>query len=139
MQVFDSWGGLLGPADFAQYSQPYLKQIVKGIPDTPVILYAKGCSFALPELSAIGAAGLGIDWQTHPQTARQLAGNQISLQGNLDPSRLLSPIPEIKRQTKAMIQAFGTRGYIANLGHGILPNVPVDHARAFVDTIKSFG
>lgn len=139
VQVFDSWGGLLGPADFAQYSFPYLQRIVQGVSEVPVILYAKGCSFALPELAATGASGLGIDWQTSPQTARALAGDQITLQGNLDPTRLLSPIPEIERQAKAMIQGFGTQRYIANLGHGILPNVPVDHAKAFVETIKSVG
>ncbi|MEM7375336.1 MAG: uroporphyrinogen decarboxylase [Bacteroidota bacterium] len=139
VQVFDSWGGLLGPADFAQYSYPYLRRITKGVSGVPVILYAKGCGFALPELAKTGTSGLGIDWQTSPTQARRLAGSGITLQGNLDPSRLLSPIKEIERLTKTMITEFGTQRYIANLGHGILPNIPVDHARAFVDTVKTFG
>jgi uroporphyrinogen decarboxylase len=70
--------------------------------------------------------------------ARQLTGNRITLQGNFDPSKLLAPIPEIKKAVKEMIKGFGTERYIANLGHGITPNVPVDHARAFVDAVKEY-
>lgn len=139
VQVFDSWGGLLGPKDFQIYSFPYLSQIAEAITDAPVILYAKGCSYALSELAQTHASALGIDWQTAAETARSLAGNNITLQGNFDPSRLLSPIPEIQRLAKEMLQSFGRQRYIANLGHGILPNVPVDHAKAFVDTVKSFS
>ncbi|HKH61371.1 MAG TPA: uroporphyrinogen decarboxylase family protein, partial [Flavitalea sp.] len=65
--------------------------------------------------------------------------NNITLQGNFDPSRLLSPIPEIKKAVREMIDSFGTQRYIANLGHGILPNVPVAHARAFVEAVKEYS
>jgi uroporphyrinogen decarboxylase len=87
-------------------------------------------------MAATGAAGLGIDWCTPPAIARQLSGNNITIQGNFDPAKLLSPIPVIKKEVKEMLHAFGKGHHIANLGHGILPNVPVDHARAFVDTVK---
>ena len=70
--------------------------------------------------------------------ARKFAGNTITLQGNFDPAKLLSPIPVIKKEVTEMMNAFGHGHYIANLGHGILPNVPVDHARAFVDTVKEY-
>ena len=70
--------------------------------------------------------------------ARQITNNSITLQGNFDPAKLLAPIPQIKKEVKEMIDAFGTDRYIANLGHGILPNVPVDHARAFVDAVKEY-
>ena len=70
--------------------------------------------------------------------ARKFAGNNISLQGNFDPAKLLSPIPVIQKEVKTMLDAFGPGRYIANLGHGILPNVPVDHARAFVDSVKNY-
>ena len=73
-----------------------------------------------------------------PEIARYLTGGQMTLQGNFDPARLLSPIAEIEKQTREMIEQFGTTNYIANLGHGILPNIPVDHAKAFVDTVKSY-
>lgn len=137
VQVFDSWAGALSPADFKIFSQPYLLQIANALKDdAPVILFPKGSWYALEELSQSSAAGIGIDWCISPQMARQLSGNRITLQGNFDPAKLLAPIPEIKKAVKVMINEFGTRQYIANLGHGITPNVPVDHARAFVDAVK---
>jgi len=140
IQLFDSWGGLLGPEDFREYSLPYHRQITGALKDIcPVILFAKGAWYALQDLAATGAAALGIDWCTPPDYARKWSGDQVILQGNLDPARLLSPIAEIIRTTRNMVGAFGTSRYIANLGHGILPDVPVDHARAFVDTIKSIS
>ncbi len=75
----------------------------------------------------------------HPNKARELSGNKITLQGNFDPAKLLAPIPEIKKWVKEMIDGFGTQSYIANLGHGITPNVPVDHAKAFVEAVKSMA
>ena len=139
VQIFDSWGGLLSPVDFENFSLQYIRQIVAALKDeVPTIIFAKGAWFALEEMAATGAHGLGIDWCIKPNLARQFAGNNITLQGNFDPAKLLGPIPEIQKAAKAMIDAFGTTRYIANLGHGILPNVPVDHARAFVDTVKSY-
>ena len=139
VQVFDSWSGCLSPADFKKYAQPYLLQIADALhEDAPVILFPKGSWYALKELSASKASGLGIDWCIEPQYARELTGNNITLQGNFDPAKLLTTVPEIKRSVKEMIDAFGVQNYIANLGHGITPNVPVDHARAFVDAVKEY-
>jgi uroporphyrinogen decarboxylase len=139
IQLFDSWGGLLSPEDYRRYSLPYLKQIAEALaPRTPVILFAKGCWYALEEMTALPVKALGVDWTITPQMAREFTQFQMPLQGNFDPARLLSPIPEIEKMTRQMIQDFGPYKYIANLGHGILPNIPVDHARAFVNTVKSF-
>lgn len=139
IQIFDSWGGLLAPDDFLDISFHYIQQIVDAVKDlAPVIVFAKGAWFALPEMAASGASGLGIDWTIRPQIARQYAGNNITLQGNFDPAKLLAPIPEIQKSVRQMLSDFGPNRYIANLGHGILPNVPVDHARAFVDTVKEY-
>ncbi|RAJ00308.1 uroporphyrinogen decarboxylase [Chitinophaga skermanii] len=140
VQIFDSWGGLLSPEDFKTFSLPYIDQIVKAVKEfAPVIVFAKGAWFALPEMAATGASGLGVDWCCTPQLARQFAGNNVTLQGNFDPAKLLSPIPVIKDAVKQMIDGFGTQRYIANLGHGILPNVPVDHAKAFIETVKEYS
>lgn len=139
VQVFDSWAGSLSPADFKIFSQPYLLQIADALKDeVPVILFPKGSWYALKELSESSAAGIGIDWCIAPEFARQLTNNKIVLQGNFDPAKLLAPIPEIKKAVKEMIDAFGVQNYIANLGHGITPNIPVDHARAFVDAVKEY-
>ncbi|MBZ5858589.1 uroporphyrinogen decarboxylase [Flavihumibacter profundi] len=140
VQIFDSWGGLLSPADFETFSLQYIRQIVAALKEeVPTIIFAKGAWFALEEMAATGAHGLGIDWCIRPEMARQFAGNEVTLQGNFDPARLLSPIPEIKKQVHTMLSAFGGHRHIANLGHGILPNVPVDHARAFVDAVKEYS
>ncbi|NDC42413.1 MAG: uroporphyrinogen decarboxylase [Chitinophagia bacterium] len=139
VQVFDSWSGLLSPADFDAYALPYLTQIAEALsPLAPVILFPKGSWYALPKLAAV-ATGVGIDWGITPAMARQMAGNNVALQGNFDPCKLLAPIPQIKQEVKEMIDAFGPQRYIANLGHGILPHVPVDHARAFIDAVKEYG
>lgn len=139
IQVFDSWSGLLSPADFNAFAKPYLLQISDAIaPLAPVILYPKGSWYALEELADSSASALGIDWCISAEKARQLTQNKITLQGNFDPNHLMLPIPRIIEETKAMLDAFGTQNYIANLGHGILPNIPVDHAKAFVDTVKNY-
>ena len=139
VQVFDSWAGTLSPEDFKQFASPYLLQIADALKDeVPVILFPKGSWYALEDLSFSSAKGIGIDWTLSPQMARKLSGHRITLQGNFDPAKLLAPIPQIKKWVKEMIDGFGTRQYIANLGHGITPNVPVDHARAFVDAVKEY-
>lgn len=140
LQVFDSWSGALSPADFKTYAQPYLLQIADALEaDAPVILFPKGSWYALTDLSNSSAAGLGIDWCVSPEMARALTNNKITLQGNFDPAKLLAPIPAIKKAVKEMINSFGAQNYIANLGHGITPNIPVDHARAFVDAVKEYS
>ncbi len=139
VQIFDSWGGLLSPADFEVFSLQYIRQIVTAVKDkAPTIIFAKGAWHSLEAMSQTGAAGLGIDWCITAPMARKLAGNKTTLQGNFDPAKLLSPIPTIVKETEDMLRAFGKKNYVANLGHGILPNVPVDHAKAFVNTIKNF-
>lgn len=140
VQLFDSWGGLLGPGDFEQLSLQYIRQIVAAVKEeAPVVVFAKGAWHSLDAMAATGAHGLGIDWCIKAGMARQLAGGSVTLQGNFDPAKLLSPIPVIKKEVQNMLQEFGKERYIANLGHGILPNVPVDHARAFVDTVKEYS
>ena len=140
IQIFDSWGGLLSPGDFEHISLQYIRQIVAALKDeVPVIIFAKGAWHSLQSMAATGTQGLGIDWCISPQMARQFAGDNVVLQGNFDPAKLLSPIPVIEKEVKHMLQAFGKGKHIANLGHGILPNVPVDHAKAFVNTVKEFS
>ncbi len=140
VQVFDSWAGSLSPADFKTFAQPYLIQISDAVSSSvPVILFPKGTWYALEDLSKSSASGIGIDWTITPQQARAFTNNNITLQGNFDPAKLLAPIPQIKQWVKEMIDGFGTQNYIANLGHGITPNVPVDNAKAFVDAVKEYS
>lgn len=139
VQIFDSWGGLLSKQDFEAIALPYIRQIVKAVKDdAPVIIFAKGAWYSLKEMADTGANGLGIDWCITPQMARSFTEDGVTLQGNFDPAKLLLPIPKLKKEVQQMLQSFGKKRYIANLGHGILPNIPVDNAKAFVDTIKEF-
>lgn len=139
VQLFDSWGGLLSPEDYHEFSWQYLQQIIDAIKDlAPVIVFAKGCWFALKTMTQSGAAAVGIDWTCSAHYARELTKGQITLQGNFDPARLLAPPSDIKERVTQMIREFGKDKYIANLGHGILPHIPVDHAKAFIDAVKEY-
>ena len=139
VQIFDSWGGMLSPKDYQEFSWNYMNQIVEALaPETKVIVFGKGCWFALDEMAKSKASAIGVDWTITARNARYLTGGKKTLQGNFDPSRLLSPIPVIKKMVHEMIDEFGKDNYIVNLGHGILPNIPVDHAKAFVDAVKEY-
>ena len=140
LQIFDSWGGMLSPNDYQEFSWKYINQIIEALKnDAPVISFGKGCWFALHEMGKSNAAAIGIDWTCSARNARYLTGGNKTLQGNFDPSRLLSPPDEIKKMVHEMINSFGKDKYIVNLGHGILPNIPVDHAKAFIDAVKSYN
>ena len=140
VQIFDSWGGMLSPVDYQEFSWKYIQQIIDALhQEAPVIAFGKGCWFALEKMSQSKVSALGVDWTVSPKTARALTNNSVTLQGNMDPSRLLSPPGEIKKLVTNMINEFGKDKYIVNLGHGILPNIPVDNAKAFIDAVKEYG
>jgi uroporphyrinogen decarboxylase len=140
VQVFDSWGGMLSPIDYQEFSWKYINQIIEALKDdAPVIAFGKGCWFALEEMSKSNASALGVDWTITPEWARKLTGGNVTLQGNFDPTRLFSPPAEIKKQVKTMIDAFGKDKYIVNLGHGILPNIGLENAGAFIDAVKEYN
>lgn len=139
VQVFDSWGGMLSPTDYQEFSFQYIQQIIDALKDEiPVIVFGKGCWFALGDMAKSGASALGVDWTCSARNARYLTGGNITLQGNFDPARLLSPPAEIKKMVTQMINEFGKDRYVVNLGHGILPNIPVENAKAFIDAVKTY-
>jgi uroporphyrinogen decarboxylase len=141
VQLFDSWASALGPRDFREFALPYLAEavrIARGA-GAPVIAFAPGAGWALEEIAgATGADVIGVDWQTDAAEARRRLGGRAALQGNLDPCWLYAPPATIRERTREMLAAFGGQGHIANLGHGINPDVPVAHARAFVDAVKEW-
>ena len=140
VQIFDSWGGMLSPTDYQEFSWQYINQIIEALKDdVPVIAFGKGCWFALQDMSRSNASALGVDWTITAKNARYLTGGNKTLQGNLDPARLLSPPAEIRRMVHQMINEFGKDKYIVNLGHGILPNIPLDNAKAFIDAVKDYS
>jgi uroporphyrinogen decarboxylase len=142
VQLFDSWSGALGPADFREFALPYVSEAARRArtAGAPVIVFSPGSGWALEEIArATGADVIGVDWQTDAADARRrLPASQVALQGNLDPCWLYGSPAEIRKRTGEMLDAFGGRAHIANLGHGILPDVPVDHAKAFVDAVREW-
>jgi uroporphyrinogen decarboxylase len=142
VQLFDSWSGALGPSDFREFALPYLSQaaMLARAAGAPVIVFCPGSGWAIEEIAqASGADVIGVDWQTDAGGARRrLPVSQVALQGNLDPTWLYAEPDTIRRRTHKMLEEFGGLGHIANLGHGILPDVPAGHAQAFVDAVKEW-
>ena len=139
LQVFDSWAGLLGPREFSAFEKPQLERIARELkeryPDIPLIVFAKSAPYALEELSQMEYDVISLDWTMDPQDARRRVGEEVVLQGNLDPAALYAPPREIRRITADMIEAFGRSRHIANLGHGMHPDHDPMHLNAFVDAV----
>lgn len=138
VQLFDSWAGILSPEQYSVFSLPYLKQICDAINEVPVTVFAKGAYFARKEIGALNCSVVGLDWNMSPAESRALIPNK-TLQGNLDPCVLYASYDEIKREVKKMIEAFGTQRYIANLGHGVYPDMQPDKVRCFIDSVKEYS
>lgn len=138
LQIFESWAAALGPDDFMTHAMPHLKDIVSEDYGVPVILFAKDAEWSYELFRETNVDAFGVGWGCTPENARAYAGNKV-VQGNYDPSKLLSTPEVIEREVKSMIGRFGKEGYIANLGHGILPDVPVENAKAFVNAVKNYS
>jgi uroporphyrinogen decarboxylase len=138
VQVFDSWAGVLDKQTYNTFCIPYLKQISDALsPKVPVILFPKGAWYSMQELHDIGSVGIGVDWNTDAKFVRSITGANKVLQGNLDPCVLYADTAEIRKSTKSMIDAFG-KNYIANLGHGVYPDTPLDNVKYFVEAVKEY-
>lgn len=139
VQIFDTWGGILSRDDFREFSLPYISRIVAAVRQSgvPVIVFCKDCGQALDEITATGADVVGVDWTTDMRTAREIVAGRAAIQGNMDPLMLYAPKPRIEQAVSSILQKFGHgNGHIFNLGHGILPDTPVENVRAFVDAVK---
>lgn len=138
IQIFDSWAGILSPEQFSTFAAPYIAQIAAAITDVPVTVFAKNAWFAYAEIGKMDCNVVGIDWNTHPAFARELLGKDKVFQGNLDPCQLYAPADEVRKATLNMLQKFGGEKHIANLGHGVYPDTPLDNVKVFVDTVKGW-
>lgn len=138
LQLFDSWAGELPPAHYRAFAMPYLQQICEALPEVPKTVFAKGAWFALEDLAALPCQVIGLDWNITPQFAREKTRGQKVLQGNLDPCALYADTQSIEKETLAMLRSFDGQ-HIANLGHGVYPDTPLDGVRAFVNTVKGFS
>lgn len=141
IQVFDSWVGALSPADYETYVLPYTRMLVRQIQTTtlPVIYFGTGASSFMPLLDQTGCDVLGVDWRIPIDQAWDSVQHRPAVQGNLDPLTLLAPLPVLKQRVEDILDRIGGRpGHIFNLGHGIIPQTPVDNVKAVVQMIRDY-
>jgi uroporphyrinogen decarboxylase len=141
VQIFDSWVGCLGPDDYRRHVLPYTKAVIDALPaNVPVIHFATGNPALVPMTAQAGGSVIGVDWRVRLEDAWRAIGARHAIQGNLDPAALLAPRDEIRRRAKEVLeQADGRPGHIFNLGHGILPQTPVENAAALVEMVHEMS
>ncbi len=137
IQIFDSWAGILSPQLYQKYSLPFISRICKEINEVPVIVFSKDAWFALGELGKLDCQAIGLDWTVSPQIGRQWVGPEKILQGNLDPTLLYADGNQIEKAVTQMIHDFKGK-HIANLGHGVYPDTPLENVKCFVEAVKGF-
>jgi len=138
LQMFDSWVGVLSPADYREFVLPYSRQALEMAQDSgaPVIHFTTGTTGMLETIREAGGDVIGVDWRVDLGAAWSRLGPEVGIQGNLDPLTLLAPLPKLReRAAEVLRQAAGRPGHIFNLGHGVLPDTPVDNVRALVDEV----
>ena len=137
VQLFDSWAGILGPEQYREFSLPYLRAICTAIEAAPVTVFAKGAWFALEEIGQLDCQVVGLDWTVSPQEGRRRVGSRPVLQGNLDPCALYAAPEAVAAAAQRMLDAFGRR-HIANLGHGVYPDTPLENVRTYIQAIQAY-
>jgi uroporphyrinogen decarboxylase len=141
IQVFDSWVGALGPDDYVRFVAPYSRALIERIrsSNVPVIHFGTGAAGFFKELHAAGGDVMGVDWRVNIDQAWTDISYRSAVQGNLDPAMLFSPLPELKMRVHEILKRTGSRpGHIFNLGHGILPETPVENVKAVVEMVREF-
>ena len=145
LQIFDTWGGVLGHAAYREFSLQYMTRIVAGLRAgpagaVPVILFTKGGGIWIDDIAATGCDCIGLDWTADLGSARRHTGSRVALQGNMDPAILRAPPQRIRREVAALLDSYGPgAGHIFNLGHGITPDIDPEHVRALVDAVRELS
>lgn len=146
VMVFDTWGGVLTPADYNQFSLNYMHKIVDGLirendgRRVPITLFTKNAGMWLEQIAATGCDAVGLDWTINIADAKRRIGDKVALQGNMDPSVLYAPAERIKQEVATILQGFGEgSGHVFNLGHGIHLDVPPENAKVFVDAVHTMS
>lgn len=138
IQIFDSWAGILSPAQYEEFSLRYISKICDAINEVPKIVFAKGAFFARAAMNNISCDVVGLDWNMDIKESRSLIPNK-TLQGNLDPCALYGSLSDVKREAIKMLDAFGHTKHIANLGHGLYPDIEADKVKCFINTVKEYS
>jgi uroporphyrinogen decarboxylase len=142
VQIFDTWGGILAQEEFEEFSLRYIKQVLSLLRSNgaPVIVFCKDCGHSLEKIADAGADVVGLDWTADIGKAREMVGSYVALQGNLDPAMLYATPERIEKGVQTILKKFGRgSGHIFNLGHGVLPDTPVENVKVFVNAVKKFS
>jgi uroporphyrinogen decarboxylase len=139
IQIFDSWAGTLPKEELKEFSLPYLKRLIDSV-EVPVLVFSRGSSFYLDEFVSLGADGISFDGMRPLSEIRKEVPTSMAVQGNLPPESLYGSISSIQKRTQALLLSMkGEAGFIVNLGHGVLPDTPVEHVQAFIETVVTSG
>lgn len=138
VQIFDSWAGILSPEQYKTFALPYISKICDAITTVPVTVFAKGAYFIREELGKLNCRTVGLDWNMDPIESRKLIGADKTLQGNLDPCALYGSYAEIEAATKTMMDQFKGGPHIANLGHGVYPDIKPDKVQCYINAVKNY-
>lgn len=139
VQVFDSWAGILPPDHYRAFSLPYISQICEAIHEVPKTVFAKGAFFAREDMALLNCETIGLDWNMGIAESRKLIGTDKTLQGNLDPAALYGSAKQVEEATIAMMDQFKGCRHIANLGHGVYPDIDPEMVKVFVQTVKNYS
>jgi uroporphyrinogen decarboxylase len=139
VQIFDSWAGILPEEQYREFSLKYIKRICMEIHDVPIIVFAKGANASRREMSMIPCDVVGLDWNMSIKESRAFLGPAKTLQGNLDPAVLYGSFDTVREETRHMLDEFGFKRHIANLGHGVYPDTDADKVKCFIDTVKEYS
>lgn len=141
IQLFDSWVGILGVEDFTTFAAPYVRRILETLRPygVPLLYFPHGGGTLLEEVGKLPADVFALDWRLPLDVARARLGQPRAVQGNLDPLLLLGPVAELERRVRRILEVAPERGHIFNLGHGIVPETPVEHAQALVELVHQIG
>ena len=138
VQIFDSWAGILGKEQYAEFGLKYMDQIASAITEVPVTIFAKGAYNSVVEIAAMDCNSIGVDWNMQITDIRNSVGEKRTLQGNLDPCVLYSSHNEVERQTNNMLNSFISKRHIVNLGHGVYPDIDPEKVKTFINTVKNY-
>jgi uroporphyrinogen decarboxylase len=145
VMLFDTWGGVLTPAQYEEFSLRYMAQVIDAVTRdadgrrVPRIVFTKGGGAWLAKIAAIGCDAVGVDWTTDLRAAREAVGGKVALQGNLDPSALFAPPETLRAETLRVLESYGAgAGHVFNLGHGITPEVDPQSVAVLVDAVHAY-
>jgi uroporphyrinogen decarboxylase len=138
IQIFDSWAGVLSPQQYSEFSLHYISAICDAITEVPKIVFAKDAHYALPDIAKTKCNVIGLDWTMDAEQAKNTIAGKKTLQGNADPCLLYADYETIKIETEKMLDKFGKQNYIANLGHGLYPDLEKEKVKHFVRVIKNY-